>query len=475
VFGRLGRLLASAWTGTLLLALVGAWSSLASFIPQGAASDPKVAAWASANPIMEPVVRAVGLHGAFTAPVFAVAVLLLAVSTALCSWQRTKAAFARSRALRAAKTVDSRQLAATHDAAIPCDPALGESEVLATASDTLKRLGIGTRLQGDVISSVSPSWTAWASPVFHWALLALIVTMPASGLLRSAGQIGVAVGHEKVDEPASYGQLSAGPLSGLFRGQRTIRVDAFVPNYKSGGVNRGPAPTVSVLGPGGEVIASQLVYPNNTLKTGTLTIYPVDYGLSVTVSQSDAAGADQGSSTELLDFSTETTEGTAPLTPVILRDAARNEVARAYIMVPLDAAKSGGLLGRLPTDLRARVIVELPDGTRAFDQEMRPGQRLALPGLGALGLVDIGYYARLQLVDDPSIPLLYVWVTVAMIGLSVATLARQQIVVAAAVVTPDGLTLAVRMRLWRNSPTDRDEIENELARALGGTKEEDAS
>jgi len=85
-------------------------------------------------------------------------------------------------------------------------------------------------------------------------------------------------------------------------------------------------------------------------------------------------------------------------------------------------------------------------------------------------LIGLGYYARLQVVSDPSIPALYAGLIVAMIGLGVATFARQQIVSAAVMVTPDGAKLAVRLRLWRNAASSRSEIETELTRALSGVE-----
>ncbi|MBN2248309.1 MAG: hypothetical protein JW733_06380, partial [Coriobacteriia bacterium] len=76
----------------------------------------------------------------------------------------------------------------------------------------------------------------------------------------------------------------------------------------------------------------------------------------------------------------------------------------------------------------------------------------------------------LQLVDDPSIPLLYAAGVIAMIGLGIATLARQTIITAQVERDGDQARLAVRMRLWRVHSTSRGEIEDELRRALGAAE-----
>lgn len=76
------------------------------------------------------------------------------------------------------------------------------------------------------------------------------------------------------------------------------------------------------------------------------------------------------------------------------------------------------------------------------------------------------YYARLQVVDDLTIPLLYAGLVVALGGLAVTVLVRQQIVLASVMEAPDGPKLALRVRLWRNASSSRGEIESELAEAL---------
>lgn len=463
---KFARTLSSARVATLLIAFVGLWAILASLVPQGEPSSPGVVAWASAHPLAEAVVRAVGLHHAFTAPVFLLCILALALSTAVCAWRRTKVAVARSRTLHGAPTVDKEALIANHDLEIDCDPRIEESAILALASETFGRLGVQTRQRDRVITAASPAWAAWGSPVFHWALLALIVAMPLGSLFRSSGQIGLAVGQDEFDEPASYGILSAGPLHRWPKVPRTIRVDAFDLKYETGGVNRGPTPTVTVSDAEGNVIKSQRVYPNKTLKTGSLTIYPADYGLSATVSVVDTRGAETRRSTELLDFSGKAEGGTTPVNPLVLSDEAGNAQAEVFVSVPLDRVE-GGLLAKLPEDPRARVVVVSAEGKPLLDRILRPGEDLVLPTGDTLRLLDLGYYARLQLVDDPSIPVLYASLVIAIIGLGIATLVRQQVVSAAVIETQHGGKLAVRLRLWRNVTSSRTEIETELTQAVG--------
>ena len=470
---KVGRFLASARFATVLLALVGAWSVVASFVPQTVVSKSAAAAWAAAHPLAESGAGFLGLHDAFAAPLFLVFVAALGLSTALCAWQRTKVAISRSRALRVAASVDEQALEARHDLEIACAPSLDESRILAIAAETLSGLGIRTKRQGRALVAVSPARGAWGSPVFHWALLALILTIPLGTLVRASGQMGVAVGQTKVDRADSYGLLTAGPLHSWGDSARSVRVDAFDPKFSSGGVLRGPTPTVSLLDAKGGVLATQRVFPNNTLKYGSLTIYPADYGLSADVVLLDTAGAEAGRSVQILDFSTEATEGTVPTKYLSIGDAAGKEALRVFVAVPLDRVASG-LVARLPEQPRARVRVTDTSGSLLADRTLRPGEGLELPTGGSLRLGAVGYYARLQLVDDPSIPFLYAAMAVAMLGLAVATLARQQVVTAIVTGPADAAVLAVGLRLWRNHASSRGEIETELARALGAPLKEEA-
>jgi cytochrome c biogenesis protein ResB len=383
-------------------------------------------------------------------------------------------ALTKARALRRAAIDGRDSLAARHDLEIACDPALGAEEVLSAASAVFSRLGIKTRRRSDVLSAVSRPWSVWGSPIFHWALLALIVALVAGNLWRTEGLMGLAVGQTKADAPDSYGFLATGPLHGWGGARRSIRVDAFEPDFTSGGIDRGPTPTVSVLDAAGAVLKTQRVYPNMTLSVGSLTVYPSDFGLSATVSAVTTSGVETGRGMQLIDFSTEATGGTVPVDYVSVFGHSKAELYRVYLSVPLDRT-GGAPVRKVPVDPTVRAVVKTLDGTTVLDGIMRPGQAISLAGADALRLDGVGYYARLQIVDDWSIPFLYAGVILALLGLTATVVARQQIVLATAIEGPGGVKLAVTLRLWRNASSSRSEIESELARALGGIEKGSAT
>lgn len=465
------RFLGSAKFATWLLVVVSAWSVVASFVPQDRDSPQEVAAWAAAHPVLEPLVRMLGLHQAFSSFVFIACAIALALSTALCAWRRTKVAISRMRSLREAAAAGDVWLSSELDVDIACAPGLSESEVLSVASDALARCGIKTKRRGGLLSSVSPAWSVWGSPVFHWALVALMMVLMIGGLQRSEGLMGVAVGQAKADAPESYGVLRTGPLRAWDGTQRSIRVDAFDPELQADGMDRGPTPTVSVLDSQGRVIKTQSVYPNNPLKAGSLTVHRNDYGFAATLVRSNASGVVTGKSVQLIDFSETTTMGTTPVGYLRLLDAAGQAELKVHVTVPLDR-RGDFWLKRMPEKPTARVVLTSPDGQPRFERVVAPGEAIPLPAGGSLLLESIGWYARLNVVHDSSIPLLYLAGIMAFAGLTLAVLTRQQSILAAVVEGPEGRRLVAAVRLYRNASTNRTEIQRELAEALGADQDD---
>lgn len=467
---RVAGVLASTGVAVGLLLFVGAWSLLATVVPQGEVTNPEVTAWAKSNPLIEPVVRALGLHRAFTSYAFLACVVLLGLSTAVCSWRRTRVALSRSRALRSASATDLDSLARTHDLEIACDPGLTGSEILSRASDALAAQGIRTKRRADLLSAVSSHWSVWGSSVFHWSLVALIAVILLGQMVRSEGAMAVAVGEMKRDEPGSYLSVTAGPWHDWARVDRAIRVDSFDPAYVTGGIDRGAVPTVSVLDGRGKAVTTQRVYPNNMLHSGSLAINAPATGLSVWIATLDARGAETGRLVQYADFSQTATGGTLPVSGLTRTDAT-GALMRLTFSVPLD--RSGAGYGAwIPKKRTARLLVTTEHGEALLDRVALPGEDVMLPGGGGVRLLEIGWYSRLSLVDDPTIPLVYATMIVAMLGLTMTVALRQQIVLAASQEGPGGPVLVVRLRLWRNVPTSRGEIERALIRALGSEKKE---
>jgi hypothetical protein len=454
-----------------LLVFGAAWSAVGTMIPQADVSGQSVAAWAASHPSLEPIVRVLGLHQAFAAPIFVVCVLVLALSTTLCAWRRTRVAAGRVRALRSARRSDRVSLVAKHDLEVPCGPGLDVSTALSRAAAVLEDLGFRPHKEGDMLRSVSPAWSAWGSPVFHWALVAFIVVLVLGNLQRSSGLMGVAVGETKTDVPASYGLLHAGPLRDWNTVHRSFRVDSLDPDFRIGALDYGPAPTVSVLNDQGRVIKTQLVYPNMPLQIGALTVHAPADGFAAEISLVDTSGTETAHGTQLIDFSADAPGGTASAGYTTMSNQAGVPEFRIAVSVPLDRS-NGTYVQALPASPSARVTLTTPGGQTVLDRVVQPGENLPLPLGGTLRVVHITWYARLSVVDDWTIPLMYAALAMAFIGLTITAVSRQQYVLATVIEASDGSTLVLAVRLWRNASTSRDRIVEALAGAFAGTKED---
>ncbi|MHB8805703.1 MAG: hypothetical protein ACYC7C_10800, partial [Coriobacteriia bacterium] len=126
----------------------------------------------------------------------------------------------------------------------------------------------------------------------------------------------------------------------------------------------------------------------------------------------------------------------------------------------------------IPREPAAHVVLEDGSGVVLFDGVVRKGESAPLIGGGSVQLLDVGWYAHLAVVDDPSIPVVYAAMLLGMLGLTISLVSRQQLLTAAVIDGEDGnRALAVSLRLWRNSSTDRAEVERVLTEALS-TREE---
>jgi len=471
VFRRAVRFLTSAVFVSVILGFIGVWSIVATMVPQGDPTMGSALAWAEANPGIAPLVDAVGLHGAFDAPVFLVAVGLLAVSTVLCSWQRTRVATKRSRALREAVKPENLPTRVEHDILIDCPEGVDAPAALSAAEQALRELGIKTKRVDDALVATSSPLAPWGSPVFHWALVGFMAFVVIGGLVRGDGLIGIALGQVKPNVPASYGRFDAGPWHSWDDDGLSFRLDDFEPRFTAGGIDRGPVPTLSVLDAEGNVLKTQPVYPNKMLHIGALKVSAPAYGLSVTLSLVDENGTEVGRAAQLLDFEQSAPDGTVPLEPLVITDDAGASIALVHATVPL-IAEGGRFVEWLPKDAPARIVAESTDGEVLVDELVEQGDAVDVPGGFQLSVVDVGWYSRLSVVDDWTVPFVYAWMILAAIALSVTTFTRQMYVVVAADRGSERVSLAMRMRLWRHVSTTRGEITEAIGRALDAEGDE---
>lgn len=405
---RLYRLLVSRRLAVWLIGLTGGYSMLATLLPLGDARAPEVAQWAVRNPQLEAVVGPLGLHQPFTTPLFVMLAVLLTMSTAACSWERTVRARAYWRAGRVGDAVAS-ITGGRPTFTLPLEPG-GRPH-----GETVARLGsLGLRVETDprdpglVLGSRS-RWAVFGSPLFHWSLVVLFASAGLGQLTRSEGEIHVVDGAVLRDERASYALgLTTGPWFGDRFSGVDIEVESIERALTVDGVNRGDSPVVRVRRDD-RVLARGAVYPNHPLSFGNVVIHRGDLGpaLRVTfrfpngmslsgqpVSLPDTTG--QGRATGVVELTSEATEG---MTVVGFEQAAGSRV-----IVSVDAA-----------------------GYRSAP--LAVGDAATLPGDITVAIDELTVFARLTVVNDWSVPFIYIAFVAAAFGATAALLLPPRVVV----------------------------------------------
>lgn len=458
----------------MLLLIVGVWSFIGTIVPQGDATLATVSEWAAANPVGEAIARVLWLHHAFSSPIFVVMMLLLAASTMVCAWRRTKVAIHRSRLLRDISDDEARQLAARPTFSVDVDSADAEdssTDASAAVAGAFRGMGLRVGKQDDMVVAVSRPWSVLASPVFHWALFALILVLFVVQMTRVEGLIGVPVGDSRPLAEESYGLLEQGALYRFEESPLAIRVDKINREYIIDGIDRGPAPAVSIVRPDGSVAASQVVYPNSPMRFGSLIIHPGEIGLSPGFALVSKDGV-QGERVNLIIDVDETTPSGSTSAEFTLGAASpagssAQPAILGEVTIPLKQARAGGESSS-SAGPGATFVLRLEGADSVFaDKTLFDGDEIELPDGSKLRMLGVANYARLSVVDDPSVPLVYALLVVALVTVSVSILGRQSLAVAAVRVAEDGSrSVDVWFRDWRANKIRTEQAEEAVREAL---------
>lgn len=439
----MNRLLHLARSPRVAIALIlgiSLYTGAVTMLPQKSLVPEEHARWiAGGSPLVGPLV-AMGFDDAYTSPLFILLCVALAFSTAVCSWDRTRSSL---RLWQGRGTVSPR-LASRLASSSPLATIRGEDGYAQSAvSQAMTALGMRRRAGRTLTYAESGAIGLLGSPVFHWALVALMIVVTLGQLTRWEGLIGVVQGAASIEEGSSYGKLAGGPWPAPHTGWQLVVTDV-EEDMEKGDVHYGFVPTVGVMS-GQTLRAEAQVYPNNPLREGPLLIHLSDHGLAVGVEVLDGDGQSQGTSNRLVDFDGATESGTRP-SEFDVSDA-RSRIASISIEVP--ARDLNGMLPRLlPPNPVALVRADLADGTQ-ISQRLAAGEVMALTSDWRLKVTNISYYARLSVVRDWSVSWIYALLVVATVGLVLAILVPYRAVWLRLDETADGVevrALAVQHR-----------------------------
>ncbi len=458
--------LASPRVAAMLLLVVGIWSFIGTIVPQGDAKSSAVAEWATAHPIGEMLAQTFSLHQAFSSPIFVVIVLLLAASTMVCAWRRTKVAIRRSRLLRDMTDDDARQLAARPTFSV--DMASADApEPAAAVSGAFRGMGLRVQERDGMVVGVSRPWAVFASPLFHWGLFALILVIFVVQMTRAEGLIGVPVRDSRPLVEDSFGLLDRGALYSFERPPLVIRVDKIDREYVVDDIDRGPAPTVVIVRPDSSVAASQVVYPNNAMRFGSLMIHAGEIGLSPGFALVSKEGVVGERVNLIVDYDVTNPTGTTSAEFTLDTARADEPAISGSVTILLEQAETSAD-SPAPVVPRARFVLRAEgDGSVVADKTLAVGEEIELPNGLRLRLLGVENYARLSVVDDPSIPLVYALLAVTLAAVTVSILGRQSLAVAAVRLDDDGSRrVDVWFRDWRANKIRTEQAQEAVRDAL---------
>jgi cytochrome c biogenesis protein len=412
---RLYRWLRSPKLALVLILGVGAYSIVGTLVPQPYASAKDIAQWVAAHQVWASIARPLGLFHAFTSPVFLAAIALLAASTIACAIARTSSARTRFSAVPDVEALRRRVVASGDGVDLAGASGVSDEEVLASIAETFREDGYRITRLGPVLEARRNLWGAFGSPVFHWALAALMVLGAAGAATRAEGSLDLPIGTGVIDRAESYGgKVSKGPL---FLGHSGLELKArdFELTTMANGLDRGHSAVVDLFR-NGRLVASRRVYPNSPLRYGRLLIHRTALWGYAPVLRISAPGLQSVESYAYLPVSAITSAGVGP---VELSYPGRD--GRTYLL-SIEIPGSGTDAAGATILERALLVSVNPQGSSAAAKPARivEGGSTQLPDGTKLTFARRGYFMNVSVADDWAVPFIYAAFVIAGIGLAVA-------------------------------------------------------
>jgi len=270
---RVVRFLRSRRLAVALLVGLTAYAWVTTLVPLQSVNPALVMQWDIEHPRLAVLVGILGLHRAYSSPVFIAAALLVTLSTAACSWERTLWAL---RGMRSGTTVSEATARRIKEqpSFVVGGKLTDRDQALDVAAGRLRAVGLRVRRGPSLMQGTSGHLGYLGSPLFHWALVGLFMFAGLGQLTRYEGHTNILVGTTNQDAAQSYSQnLNRGrfarPYTGVMFTLEQLDLD-----FSANGVARGAAPLVAVSDRG-SLVRKQWVYPNRPLRYGSLLVHNV--------------------------------------------------------------------------------------------------------------------------------------------------------------------------------------------------------
>jgi hypothetical protein len=439
-----------------LIAAVIVYSMVGTMLPQATTTTGgrNVGLWQQAHPVLAMFTRALGLHRAYSSPLFLLLLGVLAASTIACAWERTRLALRRFRASGRVSEGDARRLEKSPPIVIPLTSA-NEADAIDRAADALRRLRLRVRTGPKIVEASSTRLGLLGSPLFHWTLVALFAVILLGRLSRAEGILALPLGYPRQDIAAAYETVSHGPLY-AGHSKLSLLLTDLGPYTDSGGVDRGVSPVVELLRDG-RVLRRQRVYPNNPLRYGSLLIHANTDGLAVMMSVESSQAAQPLPERDMLRFDA-SPEGIAS-SRFDVQDASGAVRDAISVTVPLD--RKGGQ-PRLAPPVVPRVVLSIRSGGVETTAVVVKGASTTLPTGEKVRLDDLVYFEAVSVADDWSIYPLYLLFALVSLTVSVAVLMPYRRVLVSTRVNDGARELVALPMHARGDPLFAEQIEQAL-------------
>lgn len=426
-----------------IILLVGltiyAW--VTTLVPLESVDPALVVQWDAQHPRLAVLVSVLGLHRAYSSPVFLAAALLVTLSTAACSWERTRWAWRAWRARGVVTPSVLAQLQAQPTLVISQDESHDRETVLEIAAGQLRTLGLRVRRGPSVIEGSSGALGYLGSPLFHWALVGLFLFAGLGQFMRYEGYANILVGETRADVPGSYAvDLNAGRLPTAFTGL-ALTVKEIDLEFSADGVARGAVPYVT-LADGNKQLREQWVYANNPLRYGPLLVHGVSVGAAF--------------------VGTVKVEQTNEQERIVLYFDPANPTAATFELP--DPVTGSTIRAAVTQALGQRVTVVSRVGSLVTSQTVADGQTAVLSEGVTLSVEQLTEYAQIKVVNDWSVMLVYAMFVLVCIGSALTVFAMPRVVRVIAMDAPDGsIRIHAQVSHRKNDPAFRGRVQRALS------------
>lgn len=429
-----------------LLVGVTAYSFVSTLVPLESVDPVAAARWDAEHPVLAGPVNALGLHRAFSSPIFIAVAALLTVSTALCAWERSAAAWRWWRSSGVVPARIGERLRSRPD--VRFELSAGEASAsLEVAARALSRLGFRGEVGPRAARFSSQQLGLVGSPLFHWALVGLFLFGGLGQLARYEGFANVLEGGSFADEPDGYNVAlyRAAPFAPAHTGS-LFTVEDIDPAFIAEGVVRGATPRVT-LSRDGSIVASGWVHPNSPLRDGALLVHR----------------ARTGPALELTLVATETGQQQAQ---TLYFDTVSGPPESLDVQVPTTEATYTVTFTPVPGQ-RVAIAASGSQGRDGATVTAGPGDEVGVaPGL-SVRIDRLAGYVQLKVVNDPWVPAIYLMFVLGTLGVSLTVFLPPRAVYAFAVDGSAGSTLSLVVEARRSDPALARRVEAAIAEALG--------